>query len=276
MASPRENRRRAFADVVTIDAWHTPFGGKGKVTLHADVVFDVARIGGETESQIRFRLSVRRAEVILVIPDTEPVKVDIASVARDGAPIKGKSKKSLKQLGNMTASAKGAVSASPAGISAKASAEGSARVSFAQEETIDVSEDVTLMMVTQSKTADGHYRWTVLPRTDVVLSGRPWEAESPRAALIDERRGQTQIEPTVRVEVRCKREDLVIEDLHIKDETIWEKAQAKIGFKNRIAAAESYIRDRLIEEGLEVNNVHDPFGDIMLASVAAEMTAGST
>ena len=40
--------------------------------------------------------------------------------------------------------------------------------------------------------------------------------------------------------------------------------------KNRLAAAESYIRDRLQEEGLEVRNIDDAFGELLMGSVTAE------
>jgi hypothetical protein len=87
MSRNLNNQKRAFADVVSIDAWHRPFDKKHPtVDLHAHVVFDTARVGGEPESPIRFRLSLRQAEVILVIPENEPVFVDRKSVARDAPP----------------------------------------------------------------------------------------------------------------------------------------------------------------------------------------------
>lgn len=74
MSQNADNRKRAFADVVSIDAWHDSFSeAYASVDLHADVVFGTARVGGECDSPIRFRLSVKRAEVVIVIPNTEPV-----------------------------------------------------------------------------------------------------------------------------------------------------------------------------------------------------------
>lgn len=63
--------------------------------------------------------------------------------------------------------------------------------------------------------------------------------------------------------MRCRREDLVIEDLEVKDAGIWDAAKKRLGFKNRMAAAISYIRDRLSDEGLEVNNIEDVFGKLL-------------
>src|SRR5205823_1663756 len=92
MVTNSSNRRRAFAEIVSLDAWHEPFSeASSKVDLHADVVFETARVGGEDDSPVRFRLSMRRAEVVIVIPEWEPVGVDKASVSRDNPPpAKGK------------------------------------------------------------------------------------------------------------------------------------------------------------------------------------------
>jgi len=70
--------------------------------------------------------------------------------------------------------------------------------------------------------------------------------------------------------VRCRREDLKIEDLELKEERLWHLVSSKLGHRNRMAAAESYIRDRLTEEGLDVKNIEDIFGQLTLGSATAE------
>jgi hypothetical protein len=51
--------------------------------------FGVARVGGEADSPVRFRLSIKRAEIIVLIPESEPVRVDKRSVSRDSPASKG-------------------------------------------------------------------------------------------------------------------------------------------------------------------------------------------
>lgn len=105
-----------------------------------------------------------------------------------------------------------------------------------------------------------------------MLEGRPWDAnESPRLEIIDQRNNRHKgIPPTLRVEVRCRREDLEITEIDLKDSSVLEKAKNKIGFRNRLAAAEAYIRDRLAKEGLTIKKFNDSFGEITLASTIAE------
>jgi hypothetical protein len=278
MSRNLDNRKRAFADVVSIDVWHDAFDRKHpKVDLHADVAFSTARVGGEPESPIRFRLSLRRAEVVVVIPDTEPASVDRKSVARDSPKIRGHRTETFEK--KATTSAKGRVSgsASNIGIAASASAEASAQADQSGTQRLEVSAPVQLMNVIQSQTGNGDYRWLVtpgMPGIGEILEGRPWDAATqPRLKIVDQRKDRsTGLPPVVRLQVECRREDLVIEDLHIKDESVWENVKSRLGFKNRLAAAESYIRDRLREEGLEVKNIEDAFGRLILGSVTAQST----
>lgn len=270
-----DNRKRAFADVVTIDAWHKAFDDQTSTAdLHADVVFGTARVGGEADSPVRFRLSVKRAEIVVIIPDSEPVVVDRESVSRDEPEVQGKLTEVVEQSAQAHAKGSASASVSAAGFSGSASLEGNAQTAISTSKRLELSENIQLMLVTQSKTADGHYRWLAEPRTSKVLQGRPWDAtKNPRLNLIDKRKDRSKgIPPTVRVELRCRREDLAIDDLVTKDENLWEKIQTRSGFKNRIAAAESYIRDRLSKEGLEVKNIEDIFGQVTLANVTADAT----
>jgi hypothetical protein len=275
MSQNFDNRKRAFADVVTIDAWHHAFDADtSSADLHADVVFGIARVGGEADSSVRFRLSVKRAEIVVVVPEAEPVTVDRGSVSRDAPDLQGKLTEIVER--SSQASVKGSASGglSTTGLSGSVSLEGAAQANISANQRLEISETVQFMLVTQSKTADGHYRWSAEPRTTKALHGRPWDgAKQPRLKLIDKRKDRSKgIPPAVRVEVRCRREDLIIEDLEVKDENLWGKIQSRAGFRNRMAAAESYIRDRLSEEGLDVKNIDDIFGQLTLANVTAEST----
>jgi hypothetical protein len=275
MSTNFDNRKRAFADVVAIDAWHSPFDEQTAVVdLHVDVVFGTARVGGEEESPVRFRLSVKRAEIVLIIPESEPVGIDRSSVSRDSPELPAKLTEVIEQ--SALAHAKGAAAGSigAAGITGSLTAEVGGQANVSSTSKYEVSGIVEFMFVTQSITADGYYRWAVEPKRSGVLQGRPWNAvNKPRLKLIDKRRDRTKrIPPTVRVEVRCRREDLAVDDVEVKDETLWEKIKSKPFFGNKMAAAESYIRDRLAEEGFAIKNINDIFTEITLGSATAAST----
>jgi hypothetical protein len=273
MKSNSHNRKRAFAEVVTVDAWHKPFGTKNaRVSLHTHVVFGTARVGGEEDSPVRFRLRVKRADIVVVVPPTEPVRVDKASVSRDTPKKSGQLTEVIEKSRSAKSVASGSAKLDKEGIATSATVERSGDSRAATNTKLEITTPFRLFVVTQSQTAEGDYQWRVETETQDALDGSPWDAnEEPRLKLVDKRTDPDRgIAPSVRIEVRCKREDLIIDDFELKDESLWNKLTGAIAFKNRLAAAESYIRDRLAEEGLEVQSIEDKFGELTLARVTAE------
>ena len=252
MSNYQINRRRILGEVVSLDAWHDEFDDNvSRVNLHVDVVFETGRIGGEKEAPVRFRLNVKQADVVVVIPESEPVIIDKKSVSRDSPQYQGQMTKTFEQSARGNVKGSIGASVSPGGVSASVSAETGGEASIASSKKIEVTATLQLMLVTQTITSDGHYCWSLRPSDGSVLVGRPWDPmQAPRLKIIDQRKHRAKgIPPTVRVEVRCRREDLDVTDIVVKDETIWEAVKRRAGFRNREAAAAAYIRDRLVKEG---------------------------
>lgn len=104
----QDNRKRALAEVVAVDAWHQGFAQKvERVDLHVDVVFKSGRVGGEPGDDVRFRLRLKRAEVVVIVPPTEPAKIDKASVSRDAPQISAKATEKRQLNTKLAAGAKG-------------------------------------------------------------------------------------------------------------------------------------------------------------------------
>lgn len=267
-----DNYRRVFAEIVSIDAWHRPFGESEKgVDLHIDVVFMEDRFGDEPNEPVRFRMSLKQAEVVVVISDTEPVSVDRNSVSRTIDETVGKRTFTSKRAGSVAANAGANLKVGPTGVSGDLAAGAKAEGRSETAETFHMETHTSIMDVQHSKTPEGHYRWTVKPTVGTKLLGSPWPAlTSPRLTMIDERLDPTLgIEPVASIEIRCRREDLVIEDLQIKDKKKWDEARKKRGFENQMKAAEAYIRNRLHDMDFSVGDISEPFSKLVLASVTA-------
>lgn len=262
------NRTRVFSEVVSVDAWHRPFAdGNDLVDLHADVVFLSARVGEEQESSVRFRLSIKRAEVVVVVPEHEPVAIDKWSVQRDAQEFEGRITQTLEQSSSASANVEAGLSQSGPTFSGH----GTVSAGIQSNTIVEKSAPLRLIVALQGKSSDGHYQWMLTPQSGPVLQGKSWDPSIPRLKLRDVRADKTRsLPPCVRLEVRCRQEDLAIDDIQIKDEGRWAKIQARFGFANRRAAAISYVRRALVEEGLEVANIEDPFGRVTLGAVLAE------
>lgn len=274
MADENDNRLKAFAEVISIDAWHEQFSEDRQIAdLHADVVFGTARVGGERESPVRFRLSLKRAELIIIIPDSEPIGVDRSTIARLGNA--ATFTRTTEQTTQTTRSLEGGgnASISGAGASGALSVKGRAEKSTSLNEKLEGKEEVLSIKVTHrfnnNDKTDGWRFESALE--DASLDGRPWDAmQSPLLKLVDKRKGGSRkVEPSIRLEIRCLREDMKIEDIIIKDETLRGKLAGKVGFTNNLKAAEAYIRNKLEELGLEAGDLSDDFAKIKLAEVTA-------
>ncbi len=210
------NRQKAFADVVSIDAWHEKLSHEAAVVdLHADVVFGTARIGGEPESQVRFRLNIKRAELVVIIPETEPFAVDKRSVARFGDPTTVT--RSFEEATEMHRAAEGQAktAAGPAKVTVSAAAKLLASVKRTAKKKLKWADKRASINVTyRYNNAENSDRWTFEPGIDAVLDGRPWNAlETPLLKLVDRRSNRKKgIAPCARLEIRCLREDLEITD----------------------------------------------------------------
>lgn len=268
-----DNRKRALAEVVSVDAWHRGFSQKVEhVELHVDVVFKDGRIGGDKDSDVRFRLRLRRAEVVVIVPQTEPARIDKASVSRDAPSIKGTATQTRKIAKHASVAAKAKTRVSTDAGDAALDLSGSAGATASSDTVIKLVQTVQSMSVTQIQTADDDYAWLVEPTLGPTLAGRPWDASAaPRLKVLDTRQDRTKgIEPHVRVEVRCRREDLEITDITLRN------GAGLLGFatdplgRNKLAAAEALIRTRLFEAGLITGEISDPFAQMTLCATIAE------
>lgn len=260
-----------FADVVSIDAWHSPFDGKsGTASLHVDVVFNTARLGGEATAPVRFRLSLKRAELVVILPPTEPLEIIRSSVDRtQNTTIVQKTDRIIDQKhANIHAGAR--VSTSSPFITA-VNAETGLGMRSQSNKSVSVESQTSMVLVTQSQTSEGHYRWELKSAVETQLSGRGWEAKTePRFKFRDKRKKKSHLTGSMRVELRCRREDLLIEDIQVKNEPLLAKLRSASSLRNKIIAVESYLKNALLAEDLHFTDVSDPFGELCLADLMVE------
>lgn len=265
------NRRRALADLVSLDAWKGKPDAEGRFTLHADVAFGQARVGGGVEEKARFRLTLKRAEVVVIVPATEPAKVVKAMVMRgERAEAKVKESDTRTSARQLSANAGVRVGLKQDGADVGVSAGAAAKGSSDRRTSTSVTRSSGPIDIVQSKTFEGDYRWIVTPVIEgEVLDGHPWDAvKKPRLTLRDTRKDRTKgIEPGVRVQVRCMREDLVISDIVLKDARKWNLMQQAPLHRNRVVAAEAVIRDRLATAGLFHGELGELYAEICLAEI---------
>jgi hypothetical protein len=254
-----DNNPRVFAETITLDTWRSAFDGeRGEADLHIDVVFaEGGRVGG-AGSPVRFRLSLRRAEVRVVQDSESIIEIKPSSVRRAPRPEPAKAHSVTERKAKVEAGVEAEVSAKAANLSARGKADGSLMVT----NTLEQTESVPPMEVTHWKTENG-YGFKIEANRSKHLKGQPWEADKPMMAIRDtnpkRKRGEP---PEVRVEIHCLREDLVIEDVRFADSSY--PSWARLGRRKQIAV-EQYIKDELARAGLPCGDLSDPFTRIVMA-----------
>lgn len=262
-----DNNPRVFAETVSVDAWRTEFvGDKAEADLHIDVVFSKGRIGGDdigTKSPVRFRMSLKRAEVHIVRDTLRTIRIPPSSVFRT-APSSGTS-----EYREEKAAAAGVDVGFSVGVPSLQSASGrvvgDAKASKQITETYQEIAEVPHMKVVHGRTGDG-YVFRIEPSRGDRLDGQPWSSEIPRAKLVDTRAGRKYGEPPeVTIEVRCRREDLIIEDVQFKDASLMDFIRLP---QAKRVAVEQYIKSEIEKMGLYCGNISDPFSTIVLGDVS--------
>lgn len=267
------NQVRNLSEVVTLEAWHSAAGADRRADLCVNVAFGGGRIGGAADDEVRFKLTLRQAEVVVVIPQGEPARVDPGSVRRGGRRRTGTATETTRSGHEASAEFGASMDAAAAKGAIKAAA--GTKASAAHERKVELTEAIGSIAIEHGQDENGSHRWTLTPSPGGVLNGRVWfDEEQRRLTVIDTRADRARgLPPTVRVEVRCRREDLHITEVVLNDEAAWRRLLQSPLHRNREIAAIAYLKNRLFTEGLlqgDEGDLTNPYARLTLAAVAAE------
>ena len=260
------NNPRVFAETISLDVWRTEFSGdKAEADLHIEVGFFKGRLGGAEikDSPVRFRLSLKRAEVHVLRDTSKAIRIPASSLAR--LPL---TKSQMKTTSTSSTDMKGQAGASVSEKSAGVSASGEVIAKSQITKKIEREEDVGEMHVTHRKLpGDGGYVFLIEPLNSSTLKGSPWEADDPRMKIRDTKSSRKRGDPPeVSVQLRCKREDLHIEDVQIKDPSIM---NGDFLSRNKTIAVEQYIKSEILKMGFACGDLSEPFAELILGDAVS-------
>lgn len=258
------NFQKVFSELISIDAWHSAYDAEGRASVHVDLSFRSGDMGAEDEYEITFRVSLRKATLCLIVPESEPLGIVQSSIDRE---------QTLEGLRKTISESRLANSASAA-ISAQlnASLPIEATGSIAGERTRKVAtvtefnESLKSFRTRQFNNRDGHCSWEISPEEAKVLIGKVWDpVKNPRLKV--KKLSESALQPVLRVHVIANRGDIEIDRIEIKKGNVFQNKFAN----NRKAAAKAIIKERVLGLGLEHPNPDNDLVEIELASaVVAE------
>ncbi len=244
-----DNIKRCLKNVVSLDGWIGEFAGESKADVHVDVVFRDAIFGDKPDNTVTFKLMLKRAEVFLIVGDDDPIKVLRSTIQRtvSDKTISRKQESTFEQSAEASAGAR----LFKSGISGEASAKGGIKSS---KKTINSTEQAIKEYVVQHFTDGTIPAWEIKRNDGKAMGGAPWNANhEPRLKVKRKPSAGTNEQLTIKLELRCRRQDLVITDIKFIDPKKKSLFNAGKFQTQKLVAAEQVIKDELCDSGLLQN-----------------------
>ena len=219
MSRRNNNLARMLGRVVALDAWAEIDDARRRIfNLFVDVTFSDDVLGRERGSNVRFRLRIREAIVIMRIPASEKAKILSQSVVRD-TPRQSQGKRVVEK--SFSGEISGEASCGVKGVTPQIGIGARAKGHMGIEEKEIREQDLISFQVLHRSRPDGGHEWEVT-HPDGVLDGKPWEGDQMRRAQARITGREEDISrigpPLVVFEVKCRREHLDIYDIEISEE----------------------------------------------------------
>lgn len=275
-----DNKRRTLHRLAVTNAWFDLLKSEGppRYAFRMDVSFREERLGGEEGDPVRFRIGLKRCEVVVILPRTENrLKISRRSIASGTMP----ATVILETETTATSAAEGSGSLGVGPSGATGNAGFSASASRKRTVKAKATQSAPALLGTRSESSDGDLSW-IITRTDgdEILQGMLWSAkhDEPRFELIDQRPEEvrskesiTGLHQTLTVEIRCKREDLDIKGIELTDPEENKVMSRLLNRRKKDKVAEAFIKKKLQEEGLRVGNISEPFSDMVVGDLIVSL-----
>lgn len=259
-----ENRIRVLAEALSIDAWHKPFRTDGGTSsAHVELSFHRGRLGGARRDwPFTFSISLKRA--LLTVQVEEPLQIDRSSINRPKILSAAERSHTVTVRENVKANLGAGISLGK-GATFTAAAGAGAERSDAREEK--VKQELPLIIANPRPRGPSAYSWELVPGQSAFLLGQPWDPENEPRFHVKSLTNLDSVEPAIKVTLSCSFEDLVIDDLKLKQDGIFERFKDAIQGRNNEAAAVQYLKIALANAELEIGEIDNRFSEILLADL---------
>ncbi|MEM0961676.1 MAG: hypothetical protein AAGK21_03920 [Bacteroidota bacterium] len=278
------NKIRSLGQIAVANAWFdlVERDGPPRYSFHLDVSFRRERIGGEEGDPARFRVALKECEVVVLLPTGETeLRIDRRTIAthRSSRSVE----RTREQVSSQALQGTAGMEVGPEVFGARANA--AAGLERATKETTTSRSEGPPLLGQRSATREGDLSW-VISRNDGsdFLDDVLWDAKmEPRFEIVDgrdervqERDARTQIYPTFTVEVRCRSEDLRIDEIELTDPDERGLLSRLGAPKKRQKAAEALIKRELQMNGLRVGDIHQPYSRLVVGDLIVALVEDAT
>ncbi len=264
------NRSRVLSEVVSLDAWHGPIESNStSSSVSVEINFKEGRIGGGDEDfPFTFKLSLKRA--LLKLRLESPLKIDRTSIARNIPDAQVKHTELITARNQATAEVKAGGKINPALFTAALSGQVETSTEVSKQEEMSVVRTVPPILVSSEPRNQNEYCWTLEPTYLPYLMGQPWDpVNDPRLLAKYDYNKIGKIDPVIEATLTCAFEDIEIDDILPKDETLQKRVSNFWKGDTRMSAAKQHLKTVLQNYDLEPGSMDNRFASLLVASVIA-------
>jgi hypothetical protein len=258
-----------LSDALSLDAWHDPFCVDGTTSaVYVELSFKEGRLGGDdSEFPFTFKLGLRKA--LLTVELESPLEIDRRSIARSvpEAAVELSRILSAKEIAERQIAGRAALS--PAALHLAISGEAKKLSQVSRDDQMRIVQTVPEILVQPRPEDSRSYSWALEPSFSPTLKGQPWHpVDAPRIrmkspALL------AKIMPSVKVNVTCALEDVLISDILPKEDTLNGKIREIVYKDINVAAAVQHLKLVLRDADLEPGMFDNRFSNLIIASILA-------
>lgn len=271
------NRLRQLKGLVSLDPWHENNPRTGRVDLYAYVSFDEARLGGEQQDEIAFRLHLRRAEIKLLQSEPKSYEIDPGRIWRGDQDRTGMMTRKVETEAGSDRKRAMNGGISEKGLEAAASAEFSRRDHRRESTEYVLPHSEKTIIVSFQRNDRGQPTWRLRPSSEApcedgfpVLNGQAWDDKTQLLLSMraDQKLAEQEMLSSIRMCLICKREDIVFHDLQVRG------ADGEFNeipdWSPKKVVVQEYLKSSLIREGLHAADMDSPFSIITLGEAISE------
>lgn len=259
------NSQRILKNLVSIEAWHKELETVNQISpLTVDLVFQEALFGDNSTDKVRFRVRLKKAELVIKLDQSGNLVVPNDSVRRDAMSLKGRTVQALSTSSQNELKGHAEASISESGFNAKLNAKAASEIVRSESTLTDFEIEHGSISKEHFK-EDGNHCWRFEPLVSELLYGNAWDG--PAKLLELKTKYPSQIGDAVIVEVKCRREDIEVLDVESQNGHVWRlipKTQ-----KEKLALIHEIVRDELSELNLGDPDLENDFAQVTVASIVA-------
>lgn len=262
------NQTKILSEVVDIDAWHEPLSIDKSSAVFVEVAFKEARIGGN-DSDFPYTFKMKLKKALLSIKLEDPLEIDKSSIARSNQELEATISKIRTARNALEETSGGSIQITPSAIAAQLTTGSITKSDITEEDSIQIVQSLPAIAISSRPSTQREHFWAMEATFRPHMEGQPWDPLSPPRMHVKPLVKIGKLHPAISVQLTCAFEDVIIEDIQLKEINFKALAKEAVGWREREKVAIQHLKVLLMNAELEVSDLENRFENLVLAELFA-------